>query len=202
MTKIKSNNKTTKAKACKGTTTICKSSFKNKKVSTGTKILLAIAQKHKLGEESSPGRHDVASIAGCATKFESFRVTCNNHKKKGLLEFPDSKTVKLTSAGWKFIGDDLDNLPKTNKEHQQLIMDEKQIKGGKPTLMFQYLLDGRTRTKQEIARAAGYDEVDFEAKKDSIRVNITSLNKFTKKMDDGKIRLSDKVFPFGRPAAA
>jgi len=32
MTKIKSNNKTTKAKACKGTTTICKSSFKNKKV--------------------------------------------------------------------------------------------------------------------------------------------------------------------------
>lgn len=95
------------------------------------------------------------------------------------------------------IEDDLDKLPKTNDEVQQTILDEKQIKGGNPTKIFKLLLDGRARTKQEIAEAIGCD--DYEAKKDSIRVQINTLNQFTEKTDDGKIRLSDKVFPFGRP---
>ena len=109
MTKTSTNKSATKAIKA---TSIRKPSYggNNNKPSTGgIRILLAVAQKHRLGEEN-PCRRDVASIAGYSKKWDSFRVTCKNYEKKGLLEFPDSKTIKLTKSGWDTVGPEMGNM--------------------------------------------------------------------------------------------
>jgi len=182
----------TKAKKAKPTTTKKKTASSGKKggPSAETRILTAIAQKNAMGEET-PNRKDICTMAGMGSE-DSFRVTCNIIKKKGLIEFPDKITVKLTPEGLEKVGPELAKAPTTNDAVQAQIKDT--LPSGKPQKLFEYLLDGCARSKAEIAHELGYDD----AKSDSVRVFISKLSKYIER-EDGKIRLADKVFPFGRP---
>jgi uncharacterized protein YjhX (UPF0386 family) len=185
MAKTSISSKKTFAK--KGKATCAKNSTKG---SAETRILAAIAQKATLGDKT-PCRQEVCAMAGMASA-DSFRVTCNKMKKKGLIEHPDGKTILITPTGLEKVGPDLAELPQTNEAIQNQI--KERVPNGKAQQIFDYLLDGRARTKAEIARHLGYDN----EKSDSVRVFISKLSKFIDR-SDGMIRLKDQLFPFGRP---
>jgi hypothetical protein len=125
----------------------------------------------------------------------SFSTICGRMKKKGLVEYPDAKTIQLTQEGLDKVGPELSKLPKTNDEVQAKMRDS--ITRAKCRDIFDLLRDGKDHSIEECAKLIGFD-----VKSPSFKTYLTCLNKFTDKLSDSNgnrmIRLSDSCYPFGR----
>ena len=154
------------------------------------RILIALAQKKAMGEETVD-RSDIQTLAGIANE-SSFKVTCGKMRSTGLVTYPDNETLSITQAGMAKIGPEhTADVPTTNEEiHEQVLST---IKNKKSKEIFQFMTDGRTRSKAEIAEAVGYDKNAGSFK--------TYLGAVTKHMDkfekNTMFQLKDKYFPYG-----
>ena len=160
-----------------------------------TRILIAIAQQNRLGVEA-PCRTKIASLADMKNGG-SFSTISGRMKKKGLIDYPDSKTMVLTDLGKEEVEPHMPPEPKCNKDcHDEL---KGKISRAKVRDMFDLLADGSDHTLAELAELAGYDETNK-----SFGVYVGCLNPNVEKFkgDDGvkMIRLKDECFPFGRGA--
>jgi len=161
-------------------------------VSAAKRILGAL-----LALENSSGSKDVprdkVSKLSFVTKAQTFANTLVNLKKKGLIECPDAKTIRLTQKGREQA--DPNDVPTVDNTDIQKVLKEKFCKGGKAALLFDALLDGRVHDRNELASAAG------------ITAKQTMANSLCKMKKDGllempdrsTVRMSDMCFPTGRP---
>jgi predicted transcriptional regulator len=156
-------------------------------------ILELAAESYSLGNETLP-RSRLTMGTGLATK-----TVINNLaklKQKGLIEYPDPKTIKLTQEGVNAVGT-LANLPKTNADRHECI--KKNLKG-KHINLFDLLLDGNIHDKNAIANALGYD-----SQKTKGFVNLIGAMRsqgLVEYPDKQTVKLSDICFPFGRDSSA
>lgn len=145
-----SNNSSTKASAAKRGTT----SADGKGLSSQMRILLAIAQQNRLGVEA-PCRKKIASLAEMKNAG-SYSTILGRMKKKGEVEFPDSKSVALTNDGQEAVAPHLPPEPKCNNDlHEEL---KKKISRGKSREFFDLLADGQDHTLAELVQMTNYDD--------------------------------------------
>lgn len=115
-------------------------------------------------------------------------------RRKGIVEFLDGETMTATAAG-------LAQSPKvdaltSNEELQSKVKTLMKIPGGVPSKVFDYLRDGRGRTKAALAAHCGYDEKNASF---SVSLRKASANGVIERKDD-LYRLSDICFLPGRRA--
>lgn len=168
---------------------------KGKALSSQVRIMIAIAQQNRLGVEH-PDRKKIANLAEMKNAA-SYNTICGRMKKKGAIDFPDSKTIAMTDAGKKQAAPHLPPAPTCNKDiHEQI---KQKISRAKVRDMFDLLTDGSDHTLSELAELT-----NFEATSKSFTVYVGCLNPNVEKFktSDGvkMIRLKDDCFPFGRGA--
>lgn len=79
----------------------------------------------------------------------SFNAICNRMKKKGLIVYPDSKTVQMTHQGLPEVGPEIASLSQTNKAVQD--REKETTKRSKCREMFEVLADGKVHSVKECA---------------------------------------------------
>lgn len=152
------------------------------------RTLQALASQFSFGHEKSP-RNTIMTMAEIGSP-KSFANMLPDLKRDGLVEY-DSKFIWLTEAGKDHVGEEALAAPKDNGPMQEKIRSG-MLKGKKAREIFDFLLDGKWYTRQEIADKMGlpYNKGYQNA--------VGSLSKITEKQG-GKIRLADMCFPAGRP---
>ena len=152
-------------------------------------ILKMVAESYSLGEESLP-RSRLIRGTGIAAKTVTNNIA--KLKNEGLIEYPDSTSIRLTSKGMKQVGG-LADPPKTNAELQERI---KEKLTGKKLRMVDLLSDGLPHSKEEIAVG-----LDFQSKSQKGFVNLLGSMRssgFVSYPDNQTAELTDMWFPFGR----
>ena len=178
-----------KAPAKKANKKVKKKSVRSE-ISNTDRIVQAIASRHAF-RDMKPSRKIIMGMA-LMTNKNSFNTTILNiKKKKGHVDY-DKDSIWLTQEGIDYIGVDALAVPQDNKAMHEKIRTE-MVKGIKPRKIFDLLLDGCWYSRAELATAMG---VPNNA---SFGTYVSSLSKVVERQN-GKIRLSDIAFPFGRPS--
>ena len=164
------------------------------------RIMIAIAQQNRMGIET-PDRKKVMSMADI-DNAGSFSTICGRMKKKGYIEFPDSKTIILTNKGKQEVEPHLPPAPKCNKDYHEEL--KKKISRKKVKDMFDYLATGDAAingcTLAELAKIANMD-VTSGSFKTYVGCLNPNVERFTCDTTGQKmIKLKDDCFPFGRGA--
>uniref|UniRef100_A0A7S2VEL8 Uncharacterized protein n=1 Tax=Entomoneis paludosa TaxID=265537 RepID=A0A7S2VEL8_9STRA len=176
----------------------------NKKKSAGgglthnLKILRALALQYALGQTTGGvDKKRVQGMAGIVDKKVFDTVAGILKNKKGWIQYDSKTTMSLTEAGREeverhFGPDELKVVTASNDMYHDKIKEG--LKSAKSREIFDLLKDGKAYTKEEMANALG-----LEINK-SFGTYLSGLSRFTEKMAGGqKYRLSDDVFPCGRP---
>ena len=180
----RANTNNTKSKPKK------KSARSSHSITSTDRIVNAIASKHGLGDEK-PTRKMIMGMALIINKG-SFNTTILNLKKKYNRVDYDATSIWLTQEGRDYVGPDVMVVPKNNDGMQDKIRSE-MIKGIKPRRIFDLMLDGGWYSRDELATAMKLPN------NNSFGTYVSSLSKIVERKS-GKIRLSDMVFPCGRPS--
>lgn len=165
-------------------------------LSSQLRIMIAIVQQNRLGVEC-PDRKEIANLADMKNAA-SYNTICGRMKKKGVVDFPDSKSILLTEAGEAEVAPHLPPEPMCNKDvHDEL---KQKISRAKVRDMFDLLADGGDHTLVELAKLTNFE--DETNKSFLVYVGCLNPNIERLKTDDGvkAIRLKDSCFPFGRGA--
>ncbi|KAL3912768.1 MAG: hypothetical protein SGILL_006754 [Bacillariaceae sp.] len=158
-----------------------------------TRVLAILASQRSLGKDEV-AKKLVATMCS-VTNHHTFDTTLSAMKKSGLIEYESGKGVlKLTGAGLEKVGPDAVAPVADNTAAQDALKNNLKQGGNKTKAMFQILTDGRAYSRAEIAEQMGMDET---AK--TFKTYISYLSKLVEKDEDGKTRLIDDAFPFGRP---
>jgi len=160
-------------------------------ISSTDRIIQAIALRHTVGD-TRPTRKMIIGMA-LITNKKSFNTTILNIKKKYRRVEYDKTSIWLTQEGKDYVGPDTIALPQNNDAMQDNIRTE-MIKGTKPRQIFDLMLDGGWHSKAELAAAMNVPN------NKCLGTYVSSLSKIIVRAN-GKIRLSDMAFPFGRPSA-
>jgi hypothetical protein len=124
----------------------------------------------------------------------SFGTLLSKLSKSALVEYPDSKSVRLTQAGIAKMG--AVTVPANNEVVHDKI---RELLKGKEVDIFNLLLDGRTRLRQDVMNTLGFTN----AKSFGTYLSNMSSRGFLEyvKENDGTraIRLADIAFPVERP---
>jgi hypothetical protein len=178
--------------------------------SLGDKAVAILAQLHRVGKDGPMARQSLMTMCG-SNNLHSFNVLLSKQKGRGLLEFPDGKTVKITPEGLSSAaaaaggadGGGIAGAPRTDEELQDAILRMYKIgPGGTPGKVFEYL----RRSPREafalgdVVRASGYQG-------DNMRSFMVMLGKLTGpkivvKTGDGRYQLGAMCFLGGGAAAA
>lgn len=185
---VKSSSKTNGAKARKVTP---------RKASKGPGGVQNILNFALFFEKTSGGSCNVPRkrlLTMSGVKANTFPVTLCNMKKKGLIEY-NKDTVQLTKAG-RAKAEPVTNLPTDNASAQKDIKIRFKI-SGKPAVLFDQLVDGRTHKREIVVGGLGFKS------KNSAAVMLSNLKKNgIIEYDKTTIKLTDICFPFGRPSEA
>jgi hypothetical protein len=154
------------------------------------RIVQAIASRVPYGD-TKPTRKMIMGMA-LVTNKRSFNTTILNIKKKHRWVDYDTDSVWLTQEGKDHVGPDIMSVPANNDAMQDKIRMEV-IKGIKPRQIYDFMLDGGWYSRAELAV-----EMNLPDNK-SFGTYISSLSKVVERQN-GRIRLSDMVFPCGRPS--
>ena len=154
------------------------------------RIVQAIASRVPYGD-TKPTRKMIMGMA-LVTNKKSFDTTILNIKKKHRWVDYDTDSVWLTQEGKDHVGPDIMSVPANNDAMQDKIRMEV-IKGIKPRQIYDFMLDGGWYSRAELAV-----EMNLPDNK-SFGTYISSLSKVVERQN-GRIRLSDMVFPCGRPS--
>jgi len=160
-------------------------------VSCKDRILQAIASRIAFGD-MKPNRDMIMGMAAMTSK-KSFSNLIPTLKKKHKWVDYDSTSIWLTDEGKDYVGPDILAVPANNDAMYDKIRND-MIDGGRPRLIFDLMLDGGWHSKDELAAA-----MNLPLNK-SFTNNISKLSKVIERKN-GKVRLSDMVFPCGRPSA-
>jgi len=161
-------------------------------------ILLSLKELLDLGIDAPP-RLQVAVFSGYSNiQSKGFvKAMKELYKVKGFIEYPDSKTVRLTQAGITNASS-VASAASTNEQVQQRF---KNMLKEKAPEVFEMLKDGRAHDHEQVAASVGYSCLQskgfVKALKQMKGLNLIEYSK------DGKkklVRLTDLAFPFGRPA--
>ena len=163
------------------------------------RIMIAIAQQNRMGIET-PERKKVMAMADI-DNAGSFSTICGRMKKKGHIEFPDSKTIILTDEGKQEVEPHLPPAPKCNADYHEEL--KKKISRKKVKEMFDCLASGDGVDGcplSELAKIAGMDVTSgsFKTYVGCLNPNVERFNCDT--TGEKMIKLKDDCFPFGRGA--
>lgn len=169
-----------------------------RKISVDQKILIALKELFDLGI-TSPPRLQVALFSGYANvKSKSFANALSKlSKTQGLIEYPDSKTVRLTQAGIVKAGSV--TPPTSNAQVHEKI---KNLLKGAETKVFNQLLDGRLHVREQVAADMGFSNVKSKSFANSLsKMSSLGFLEYVKEHGSKKnmVRLTDIAFPLGRP---
>jgi hypothetical protein len=125
------------------------------KLSVEQKIVVALKELHDLGI-TSPPRLQVALFSGYANvRSKGFANALSKlSKTQGLLEYPDSKSVRLTQAGITKAGSV--TPPSSNEQIHEKI---KNLLKETETKIFDQLVDGLSHIREQVAADVGYSNV-------------------------------------------
>jgi hypothetical protein len=175
--------------------------------SLGDKAVAILAQLHRVGRDGPMARQSLMTMCG-SNNLKSFNVLLSKQKGRGLLEFPDGKTVKITPEGLASApgaegGGALAGAPRTDHELQGMILGMYKIgPGGTPGRVFEYLRQSprEARALGDIVRASGYQGGNMK----SFMVMLGKLTgpKIVVKTGDGRYQLGAMCFLSGGAAAA
>lgn len=188
--------KSTKFKA--SSTTTPKTSKKGKG-SVEEKILGALKELLEIGI-TEPPRKQVALFAGYSNvASKGFANALSKLSKTNLyIEYPDSKTVRLTAAGTVAAGSV--SPPRSNAEVQEKIMT---LLKPKEIDIFNLLIDGDAHDRKDIATSANYSNVASKGFANALsKLSTLEILEYPKDPNDSKkklVRLTQLAFPFGRP---
>ena len=193
--KVAKKARTTKAKS--------PSSRKNAggtQLSVDQRIVVALKELYDLGIKAPP-RLQVALFSGYANvKSKGFANALSKLcKTQGLIEYPDSKSVRLTQAGITKAGSV--TPPSSNEQVHEKI---KNLLKGTETKIFDELVDGLSHIREQVAADVGYSNVKSKSFANSLS-KMSSLGFLEYVKSDSKknlIRLTDIAFPLGRPVEA
>lgn len=176
------------------------------------KICRAIAELNAYGIKV-PLRYRVAIYAGYTKSPAGYTKALSALRSAGIIECPTKDTLKFTefakatlfSKGYGDLGiGRLDNFqsPKTNAGMQKQLLNRIGSMAGSPNKMkqiFEYLRDGKVRTRKEVAIEVGYrSEKDSGFKKILSHMSSIGLVNYPSK---STVQLDDIAFPRGREAA-
>jgi hypothetical protein len=163
--------------------------------SAPNRLLVALLELHVIGTEA-PSREMVGTHAGVRADSSTMRNACAGFKKNGLVDTPDSKSLKLTTKGHA-AASKLTNvrIPKSNAEFHGQFKAMLQSGGKKTLQIFDILVSGPPRSRAELAKIIG-----TEVKKSTFRNALAPFNKlkFLEELADKRLQLADKCFPLGR----
>ena len=156
------------------------------------KILETLGKLHAAKIEQ-PTRDLLQTLSGNTKTVEGFKKNMSILKKHGYINYPDGKTVELTSLGLEYVGDSIDTSDLTNEQMQANIKEVLSKAGGR---ILDAINDGKVHNKDEVAKQLGYD-----------MNKLSGYNKDLSKMStlgyldktSTTIQLKDICFPFGRP---
>lgn len=152
-------------------------------------ILDLAAESYSFGQESV-SRTEVAKRSGL--RIETVTNTIDMLQQKGLIDYPDDNSIRLTKEGIRAAGN-LEKPPKTNEECHKLL--KKQLKG-KQLKLFNLLCDGFIHDRMEIANALEYENDQTKAFVNHI-VALSDKGILTFP-DHESLQLTEKCFPFGQ----
>lgn len=170
------------------------------KLSVEQKIVIALKELHDLGI-TSPPRLQVALFSGYANvRSKGFANALSKlSKTQGLLEYSDSKSVRLTQAGITKAGSVMP--PSSNEQVHEKI---KNLLKETETKIFDQLVDGLSHIREQVAADVGYSNVRSKSFANSLS-KMSSLGFLEYVKGDSKknlISLTDIAFPLGRPSEA
>ena len=162
-------------------------------------ILSSLKELLDLGIDAPP-RLQVAVFSGYSNLQSKGFVKAMKelYTGKGFIEYPDSKTVRLTLAGIANASS-VASAASTNEQVQQRF---KNMLKEKAPEVFEILKDGRAHDREHVAASVGYSCLQskgfVKALKQMKGLNLIEYPKDAKKK---LVQLTDLAFPFGRPAA-
>jgi hypothetical protein len=179
----KANDKatTTKAAPKKATST-------SGKPTNMTKIMNAIATQYGVGKDK-PEKNVVQGLAGIPNK-KIFDTVCGALKNKKQWITYDKDTIEFTELGRQQVPEEALQVPTNNDALHDKIKES--FKNGSTKKIFDFLSDGRYRSKKEIA-----DFLGMPVNK-SFGTYLSGISKHSERNGD-MYRLSDKCFLVGRP---
>lgn len=147
--------------------------------------------------ETRSGNPDVPRkqvLAASGVKSNTFPVTICGMKKKGLIDFYDSDSIRLSDAGRAKAN--LANVAADNTSAQNDLKERFKI-GGKALVLFDILSDGCVHDRASVVESLGLKS------KGSAAVMLCNLRKNgVIEYDNTTIKMSDLGFPFGRPESS
>ena len=140
-----------------------------------------------------PTRDLLQTLSGNTKTVEGFKKNMGTLKKLGYINYPDGKTVELTSKGLEYVGDSMNGEELTNEMMHNNIKEILSKAGGR---ILDAIKDGKVHNKNDVAKRLNYD-----------MNKLSGYNKDLSKMSTLKfldkttttIQLTDICFPFGRP---
>lgn len=168
-----------------------------RKLPVRTRIIQSIAELRALGS-TSPPRIEVAMFAGYGNSAsKGFTNPLSQLKSEGLIEYPNSKTVALTTKGIESEEAKCISPPKDNFEVHSRI---KTLLKPKQVEIFDKLADGRVHERHVLADSVGYKNMASKGFANSIgkMSSLGILHYPTDSNDKRKklVQLTDMCFPF------
>jgi hypothetical protein len=169
---------------------------RDKTIPVHERILSAMAELLAL-KIPAPPRIQVAFFSGYTNANTGFVKALSQMKKQGLVEYSGKATVRLSLAGLAKAG--TVDLPRSTADVHKRIKD---LFPPKAQEFINYLSDGSTHPREDVATACGYDnEASTGFAKVLSNLKGRGIVEYLKDPADSKkklVRLTDISFPFGR----
>jgi hypothetical protein len=144
--------------------------------------------------DGSPPRDLVQIMAGYGNSEAGFKKQLTNLKKEGCLDLSVKNSMKVTKLGNKAVTID-DSAPvDTDGVHDCM---REIIAQPKCRDAFDFLTDGRTRTKKALAAHLNYPDDSTPGFKKLL--SQVKKHAFVEYVGKTQVRLEERAFPFGRP---
>lgn len=192
--KTSGNTKVSPAK--KGDPTKAKAGHNGSVAVVETRILEKMAKRHSFGV-IEVSKDEVLKFAGYSfATARRFIDATKSLQEKGYIEYSrSSKSYRLTEAGLQQVPSAQREKPKSNTDfHAQLKED---FESPKADQLLDMLADGRVHDRQTVCTTLGYKYQTATAFAKSVK-ELNTLG-FLEAAGRGKFKLTDKVFPLGRP---
>jgi hypothetical protein len=195
----KSKTSPTKAKAAKKTPTIAKPAKKNalvaKDLPISERIMIELAKLYLLGMKD-PKTIVIAQSCGFTNvETKSFRNAKTDLKTQGRVAARTGDTIRMTTKTIALMKED-SNAPQTNEDFHAII---KAHFGSdsKKALLIDALADGGSLTIEKVAAKLGYGCTSSKG----VRNARKDLRELCFLEGTSPVKLTDPMFPFGRPLA-
>ena len=170
--------------------------------SVRARIIGSMAELRALGKPNPP-RIEVALFAGYSNAAsKGFSNPLSSLKTEGIVDYPDKKSVSLTTIGLNSPEAKAVVPPKDNGEVQARL---KALLRPKQVEIFDFLADGKAHLREDVAAAVGYSNPASKGYVNSVG-KMSSLGIVCYPNDNANpkrkwVQLTDMCFPFSKPSS-